>query len=100
MSNFHAIPQQIGCHSHLSKLNDDIRFFGSHHTRLMVNWFLTHGNNYGIFSFLVSMEKRKFCSGRRTEPHESPDRVYLSHQMPEVHEYMFTGNPQFQEHGQ
>jgi len=24
MSNFHAIPQQLGCHSHLSKLNDDI----------------------------------------------------------------------------
>ena len=24
MSNFHAIPQQLGCHSHLSRLNDDI----------------------------------------------------------------------------
>jgi len=25
---FHAIPQQLGCHSHLSKLNDDICIYG------------------------------------------------------------------------
>ena len=36
MSNFHAIPQQLGCHSHLSKLNDDICIY-NHLTNQLIN---------------------------------------------------------------
>jgi len=36
MSNFHEIPQQLGCHSHLSKLNDDISIY-NHLTNQPIN---------------------------------------------------------------
>jgi hypothetical protein len=29
MSNFHAIPRQLGCHGHFSKLNDEVCITGT-----------------------------------------------------------------------